>query len=200
MIKLNNNQKIIIIIIGIIVIGVVGYYVWTQAQEYQYEEIEETQELSTGEEIKGENNTKEQEIIIHIAGAVENEGIIKLKEESRIADAIEMAGGLTIEADIKNVNLAQKVQDGQKIYIPEKGEEIETNIETKEMQNDNQKININTATQTQLETLSGIGPSTAQKIIEYRNKNGKFEDIEEIKNVSGIGESKYESIKEDITV
>lgn len=106
------------------------------------------------------------------------------------------------------MNLAYKLKDGQKIYIPsniEDGEEVV--IVTEEGQgvldgqvDENGKVNINTATQTELETLSGIGPSTALKIIEYRTKNGEFSNIEDIKNVPGIGDSKYESIMESICV
>ena len=113
-----------------------------------------------------------------------------------------------MDADITNVNLAYKVEDGQKIYIPNKleADEIE-NIVTRDNgegvlqgEKQNEKVNINTATQTELETLSGIGPSTALKIITYRNENGKYKNIEEIKNVPGIGESKYKQIENKITI
>lgn len=128
---------------------------------------------------------------MHIVGCVIEEGIVKLKEGDRIADAIERSGGITSDADISKVNLAYKLKDGQKIYIPsniEDGEDVTIitqggegvvgeNIETSD------KVNINTATQTELESLSGIGPSTALKIIEYRIQNGEFSDIEDIKNV-----------------
>lgn len=117
-------------------------------------------------------------------------------------------GGLTSDADITNVNLAYKVDDGQKIYIPNKAESSDIkNIVTKEngegiVQEVRilNKVNINTATQTELETLSGIGPSTALKIITYRSQNGKFKTIEDIKNVPGIGESKFKQIENEITI
>lgn len=157
------------------------------------------------------NNEEEELIVVHIAGAVNKEGIIRIKEGARIADIIESAGGLTQEADITNINLAYIVEDGQKIKIPNKQEvqeekisEEETGkeslIENNETIEVNTKININKAEQTELEQLPGVGPSTAIKIIEYRKENGKFQSIEEIKNVPGIGESKFNTMKEFITI
>lgn len=140
--------------------------------------------------ITNEAQTSNNVIIVHISGCVENEGIVKLEDGARIADAIEEAGGATLDANMDNVNLAYKLKDGQKIYIPsniedgvnivtEKGEGI-----VEDSANSNGKVNINTATQTELETLTGIGPSMALKIIEYRKNNGNFSSIEDIKNVS----------------
>ena len=165
--------------------------------------------------ITNENNTNDDIVIIHITGSVKNPGIVKLKEGSRIEDAIESAGGLTENADITKVNLAYVVEDGTKIKIPSASEEdigdediidsksgdniiIEEN--TVPSNNSTQTININKATEKEFETLPGIGPSLASKIIEYRNQNGKFESIEDIKNVNGIGDNKYEKIKDLITV
>lgn len=128
-----------------------------------------------------------------------------------------MAGGSTEEADLSKVNLAYTLSDGQKVYIPKVGEEISGQNEFSEYissgfgNNDvvedkngiaigGEKVNINTAKQTELETLPGIGPSTAQKIIDYRTKNGLFEAIEDIQNVKGIGDGKFEEIKDNICV
>ncbi len=134
--------------------------------------------------------------------------VITLPEDSRISDAIDAAGGLTENADLTNINLAYILEDGEKIYIPKKGETItdsnntnsnsissSTSISTK-----SSKININKATQTELELISGIGPSTALKIINYRKENGNFKKIEDIKNVPGIGDAKFNQIKDYITV
>ena len=163
-----------------------------------------------------ENNTKENEgskelVIVHITGAVKMPGIVKLPEGARIEDAIDKAGGLTEDADISDVNLAYVLEDGIKIKIPtiseEKNEEIIINssgegIVEKEISNnsENKIININKANETDLQTLPGIGASLAGRIVEYRNSNGKFNEIEDIKNVSGIGDSKYENIKNLICV
>lgn len=156
----------------------------------------------------------EAEIIVHIIGEVKKEGIVSLKEGDRVIDAIKKAGGETKNADLSQVNLAYILSDGQKIYIPSKNEKIDTFVissnepdieKSKENSNEgasniNSKININTATESQLDTLPGVGPSTAMKIIEYRNTNGKFKKIEDIKEVRGIGEAKYEDLKNYITI
>ncbi len=144
-------------------------------------------------------------IKVHVAGAVQNPGIISIEEGSRLVDAIEKAGGFTEDADTSNLNFAYVIQDGEKIYIynedeakeiEEKGIAIDdSNVETKE-----QKVNVNTATKEELETIPGIGPALAERIIEYRNKNGKFKSVEELKNVSGIGDKKFENIKEKVRV
>ena len=211
--ELNKKQKTIFLLLLIAMIVVIGAYIFQNAGRNSYEDISE-EEILIGTLYQEE---KEGEIVVHITGCVAEEGIVRLKEGDRIADAIDSAGGLTMDASIKNVNLAYVLQDGQKIYIPsniEEDDEEEESIVTYEsgekvikdepsnigIQNINQKININTATQTQLETLSGIGPSTAAKIIEYRTKNGKFTNIEEIKNVSGIGDIKFTNIKDYISV
>lgn len=140
-----------------------------------------------------------------------------MEDGDRVYEAIEKAGGSLEEADLSKINLAYALSDGQKIYIPKKGEIInEENSTTEYISSDfgnnaliednntaesrGGKVNINTANQTELETLPGIGPSTAQKIIDYRSKNGKFDTIEDIQNVKGIGDGKFEDIKDNICV
>lgn len=202
---LNKKQKTIMAIIIAIMLAVIGYYIINKTEKYDYSELEKT---SNAEEQEDEEKDKEEEkIIIHITGEVEEGGVIELEKGARISDAIEEAGGTTEEADLSNVNLAYSLSDGQKIKIPNINEENkETIVEEKAGEDiiiegnksEEEKININKATQTEIETLPGIGPSTALKIINYRNEHGKFEKIEDIKNVSGIGDSKYENIKEYI--
>lgn len=212
---LNKKQKTILIIIGTIIVIFVGCYIIKKTLDYkEYEELEiaEQDNISLDTSIQNEEEIIDEEIIVHITGQVVNEGIIKIKEDSRIADVIEKAGGVTEEADLSKINLAYQVKDGQKIYIPNindkenKKEEQEyitedagDNIIIEGKENGN-KVNINTATQTELETLSGVGPSTALKIINYRKENGEFKQIEDIKNVPGIGEAKFEGLREEICV
>lgn len=207
---LNKKQKIIVIIL-ITIIGI-GIYCYTNAIENTSEE-----ELENVLEIAQDNTTKETEeknIFVHIAGCVQKEGMLELSSNSRIADAIEKAGGLTQEADLSDINLAYLLEDGMKIYIPNQNERQENNENAEntakaentpsmQIQDTNTKqdvININTATQEELDTLPGIGPATAAKIIAYRKEKGKFNNKEEIKEVSGIGEAKYEKIKEYISI
>ena len=129
----------------------------------------------------------------------------------RIINAIEAAGGVTEKADLSKVNLAFVLSDGNKIRIPSVDDvniEKENYLSVDSGKNviiegnggSGGKVNINIATQTELETLTGIGPSIAAKIIEYRNKNGKFNTKEDVKNVSGVGNEKYNGIKDEITV
>lgn len=164
-----------------------------------------------------ESESQDDIIFVHITGCVFSPGLISLPEGSRIADAITKAGGVTENADLSQLNLAYVLEDGLKIYIPSyedsKKEEIPNvlsegagdNIVVEDSTstsstNHGQKVNINTATQTELETIPGVGPSTALKIIAYRKENGNFAKIEDIQNVKGIGEAKYAEMKDSICV
>lgn len=209
--NLGKIQKRIIIIVIIIVIGICGYYIYGREVE--------TKDIINDDEIMVKNETKETEeksgkIMVHVTGAVKREGVVTLEENSRITDAVEAAGGLSEDADMSKVNLAYVLEDGVKIRIPSKNEQeelyndeeltedeqfVENSNESK-IKSENNIININKATQTELETLPGIGPSTALKIINYREENGKFSNVEDLKNVNGIGENKYENIKNLISV
>lgn len=239
-IKKNKIIYIFICIIIVILCVIILFFLDKKdasSEDYNYLEISEESINSNTTE---NNNTEVQNnIYIHIMGEVKNPGVVIAKEGDRIKDIIEKAGGTTEKADLKNINLAYKVEDGQKINIPnidenknenflqEKDDEKNksttdntgnenekkvnyitksggTNVIVDGNNNDAEskgsKVNINTATQTELETLNGIGPSTASKIIKYRNEKGKFKKIEDIKNVSGIGEAKFKKIETDIVV
>ena len=201
---LSKKQKVIVVVLIIFMCLIIGYYFINKTQKNDYSELETIAE----EKEQEEEIIDEDKIVVHITGEVENEGIIELEKGARISDAIEKAGGTTEEANIADVNLAYSLKDGQKNKIPNINEEDEQIIKEEAgediiIEGDNkkeEKININTANQTELETLSGIGPSTALKIINYKKEHGKFNNIEEIKNVPGIGESKFENIKEYICV
>jgi competence protein ComEA len=178
-------------------------------------DVEEINEIIDGTDTEenatenSETNSEIEEIIVHVAGEVNKPGIVNLKSNSRIADAINAAGGVTKEADLNQINLAYILEDGQKIYVPNKNEKIEGNeYITKDSGNnegnsnskEGKKVNINQAKQTELEELPGIGPSLASRIIEYREQNGKFEKIEDLQNVKGIGESKFSDIKDKVSI
>lgn len=206
--ELSFKQKLIIGIVGTLVILGVGIYIYTTnggKEEYNFKDFYTNVEA---------DEPKESTIIVHITGKVKNAGIIELPEESRISDAIKKAGGVTQEADLDQVNLAFVLSDGQKIYIPSKKEkeanEGKVYITTESGNNviikdkveggKKQKVNINEAKQEDFEQLPGIGPSIAKKIVEYREQNGKFTSIDELQEVKGIGEAKFENIKEYVTV
>lgn len=218
--EFTNKQKIIFTIVIIILIFI-GIYVYNIRFDSSKDNVdtENDNNINLIENFldNDENkNEKDNIIIVHITGAVKKSGIVKLSQGARIYDAIEIAGGSLENADLSKVNLAYILEDAQKLYIPFIGEvtENDENIEyiTSDSGNNNSsiiqntnkgesgKVNINTANQTELETLPGIGTATAEKIIDYRNKNGKFSTIEDIQNVKGIGQAKYENIKENICV
>ncbi len=140
---------------------------------------------------------------IDIAGEVIKPGVYELNNGDRIIDILVMAGGLGVNADRewveKNLNQAEKLVDGQKIYIPKVGEEIK--IDNKVLGISESKIiRLNTATIEDLDKLTGIGPAIAGRIIDYRTKNGGFKDINELKLVSGIGDKLFEKIKDEIAL
>ena len=150
----------------------------------------------------------EDKIKVYITGEVKNQGVIELDAGSRIADAIEKAGGQTEQANIQNVNLAYELEDGQKIYIPNNSEIQADNLEIiddspdgiVDQESKEQTININKADIIELQKLPGIGESLAAAIIKYREENGYFKNLEDLKQVPGIGESKYDSLKENIKI
>ena len=191
--SLNLKTKIFIGVLVLIAIIVIGLYLYKESKnDYTYEET-----LAIALENEETTEEENEEITIHIIGEVKYPGIVILKSGQRIVDAIEAAGGETEEADLNKLNLAQLLNDGDKIYVPNKNDEID---EYKDTTSQNTNVNLNTATLEELMTLPGIGESTAQKIIDYRKQNGKFKTIEDLKNVSGIGESKFDNIKEKIIV
>lgn len=203
MLKKLGKEKTIMFTIAII-LGII-FIVKIIDNNYQKQD---NQNIETGI-IQVENPKEEQDIeekiVIYITGEVKKEGVIELKPGSRIADAIEKAEGLTENANIKNVNLAYELEDGQKIYIPNKNEEQtiiteNSGITVNENKEQNQTININKADSNELQNLNGIGKSLAGTIIKYREENGKFKKIEELMNVPGIGESKFNNIKDKIKV
>ncbi len=151
---------------------------------------ESTEERSFGEEAKDS-------IIIHIVGAVRNPGVYTLQEGDRVLEAVEMSGGFSEDAYGDGVNLAARIYDGQQIYIPREGEEVPP---AAFQGTQTQKININTATQIDLETLPGIGPAKAGAIIQDREKNGPFKSVEELTRVTGIGDKTLEGMKDFITI
>ena len=142
---------------------------------------------------------------VYISGEINNPGVYEIRDEQRLEDLIREAGGLTKEADDRNLNLAQRLEDQMKIYIPNKNEEnllenTDRNQEVLSVGNTaSSLVNINTADKDELMGLPNIGDKRADAIIEYR-KTQKFEKIEDIKNVTGIGEKYYEALKDLITV
>lgn len=158
------------------------------------------------EQIKIENTNKKT-ITVFISGEVKNPGVVAIDAEKRLSDAVNELGGTTENADLNKVNLAMKLKDESHYIIPKIGdnseshnkETFENNIEN-DLNNKNNLININAASIQELDALPGVGEATANKIVNYREEKGKFNSIEEIKNVNGIGDKKYEELKTLISI
>lgn len=151
----------------------------------------------------------ELEVYVDVDGAVVRPGVYRLKDGARVSQAIDAAGGLTAEADVTGLNRASKITDGQKIYVPTVGEQeaaaavggAESSAATTPGAGSSSGlVNINTASAAELQTLSGIGPSMAQSIIDERSKNGPFASVDDLMRVSGIGEKKLAKIKDCICI
>lgn len=144
--------------------------------------------------------SKDGQICVYITGEIVNPGVYYIDEGKRLNDLIELCGGFTPVADLDEINLAEKLNDSDKIYIPSKKVNVEyDNEEYEEEDNNEGLININTASKSELKELDGIGDTLADNIINYRKKN-KFTSIEDILNVDGIGQAKFDKIKEYICI
>ncbi|HFV2514567.1 TPA: helix-hairpin-helix domain-containing protein [Streptococcus agalactiae] len=145
------------------------------------------------------------QVTVDVKGAVNHPGVYSLPSQSRVTDAIKRAGGLSNLADSKSVNLAQKLQDETVIYVAQKGEKITVVEEEKANNiatqgNSKGKINLNKADLSSLQTISGVGAKGAQDILDYRDSQGGFKTIDDLKNVSGIGEKTLEKLRQDVTI
>ena len=151
--------------------------------------------------------------MVYVCGAVRSPGVVRLPAGARVTDALEVAGGPTAKAELAAVNLAAPVSDGQQIVVPERGAAVAAAPASGGSSSSGGAlgvapagatggalININTASLEELDALDGVGPSTAQKIIDYRTANGGFTTIEEIKEVPGIGDAKFAAMQDSITV
>lgn len=178
-----------------------------------WESTRETVEEDTGRSEKepsdnssGERDTEQTdtELYVHVCGCVKSPGLYQMREGQRVGDAIAQAGGFSEKANRDAVNLAEILQDGVQIYIPSMQEkdlkETKESSTGEEGERTGTKINLNLATADVLTELSGIGPARAEEIVKYREENGSFSSIDDIKNVPGIGEGIFERIKDLITV
>lgn len=172
-----------------------------------FSKIENIEDVKTVD--KTENMTKK--ISIYISGAVNSPGVVELKSNERLMEGVKLCDGLTDEADTNRINLAMKVKDEGHYIIPKQGEEIALNDSNDNVENNNndgnnitegddKKININSASKEDLDSLPGVGEVTAQKILDYREENKEFKSIDEIKNVKGIGENKFNDLKDYICI
>jgi competence protein ComEA len=177
--------------------------------------LEDSEERS--EEKSEEDSHKELEepvnyspVFVHVCGAVKQPGVYELAGNRRVFEAVELAGGLSEDAAVSYINLARVVEDGERLYVPtldeiaklkEGGVDIDLYLDGDGSIGDLEssgKVNINQAGLEELMTLSGIGPSKARSIIDYREQQGRYNSVEELMNVSGIGASTFEKIKDSV--
>lgn len=178
---MNNKVKCALALGAFIILSILGYCL-----------------LPKDEIVIKENDEVEEEFIfVHVEGAINEPGLVKVKYGTRLYELIDQAGGETEDADLSRVNLASIVSDEQKIVIPAK---IVVSEDMEEEEDESSIVNINSASKEKLTTLTGVGESTAEKIIDYREENGYFNTIEDLMNVPGIGESKFNALKDEITV
>ena len=167
------------------------------------EELPGTGETGAAGEEEDPGNGRKETLVVHVCGQVLTPGVYELPAGSRIYEAIEAAGGLGQEAAPEGLNQAAKAMDGQQIYVPSASEVAEGTVSPAGVNGgslQDAKVNINTAGEEELMTLTGIGEAKAAAIIRHREENGAFEAIEELMEISGIKEGVFEKIKEQITV
>ena len=216
-IQLNKGKREIRLGLLCIMVCMVFFGCGRTSTAYFEEEEDSSSEAVDCEEEQGTDGTVElqedtekiERLCVFVCGCVQSPGVYELPEESRIVDAVNAAGGMTDQACTDYWNLAERLEDGQKIYVPSRKEvaqdevvlqNADRGLSQSDTMETEDKININTADETQLMKLSGIGESRAKGIVSYRLEHGNFSSIEEIKNVSGIGEAIFSRMKDKITV
>ena len=194
--ELNKEQQLLIL--GLIVSLLVGLGVMAAKQFLP----RQSEEIAVAEPQDVQPIT----LLVHICGAVRREGVYKLRPGDRLLAAISLAGGSLPLADLSALNLAEPVKDGEKIFVPLKqpvvteltGEKV--NVGDKAQGKPGGRVNLNSASVDQFDALPGIGKSTAEKIVEYRQKNGPFQKLEQLMELPRFGKAKFEKIRDKLTL
>lgn len=195
------NRKTIIGLV--VVLGIVTFLifqvVWSLVQPHSIGDESQAEEI-TVEEV----NEPVSSVFVHVTGCVNKPGLYELPEGARVKEAIDAAGGFSDNALMESINLARVICDGEQIVVGDKTLSASTNTSSapavEPSETSNGKISINTASAEELMELDGVGEATAEKIIAYRQENGGFQKLEDLLNVSGIGEKKFEAMKDQIVL
>ena len=206
---------VLVVVLALVFFGLKACVSYLSSDDVSFRVAQEAAEEADdgGEEAGEESANSPQLICVYVTGAVQNPGVYEVSSDARVNDALQLAGGATKKANLEGVNLAATLQDGQQITIPRKGEEGASGSGAASSGNITSGtssgassggsaglVNVNTATSEELQTLPGIGPALAQRIIDYRTSQGSFKSCEDITNVSGIGEKTYERISSLICI
>lgn len=201
-----KDKFVLLIVLGIFcLVGIMMYVILPKNRTEFDSSLELVSEVSS---ITSDTNEEEisDKFYVDIKGAVVSPGVYEVNDDMRVLDVVKLAGGLTEASDDKKVNLAEKLIDQMVIYIPEIGEEgfeLVTQVSTGDKsitEQDSKLININTSSASELQSLNGVGEKKAEKIIQFREENGSFKTIEDLKKVDGIGEKTFDSLKSQITI
>jgi competence protein ComEA len=150
--------------------------------------------------VESDGGGRGRSVVVHVAGAVRSPGVYRMRPNARVDDAVGRAGGATPRADLSQVNLAAKVEDGRQVLVPERVRAGAPATAAAAEPAPGVPLNLNTATLEQLDELDGIGPATAQSILDYREENGGFGSVEELGQVPGIGDVRLASLREQVRV
>lgn len=197
--KINKVITFVFCAIAILVFGGIYYSNATDQEKTVVSQDIERQPSDETENSVGEMEQSQNTIFVHVCGAVKRPGVYELNPDARVCDAIKAAKGLKKKAADTDVNQAQKVSDGEQIYIPYRSRNA-TEVSDGATNATDGRINLNSATLEELTTLPGIGDAKAASILAYREEHGSFASIEEIKNISGIKDGVYTKIEAYITV
>ncbi|KRL63499.1 helix-hairpin-helix domain-containing protein [Lactobacillus psittaci] len=205
-----------VIVIGVI-LALVGVFIFFKAPDQSTSEnnqalLTEAQSSKKDESnissLQSSSDNNKSEVTVDISGAIKNQGVYTLKNGARIDNLIKVAGGLTGSADLKAINRATLLKDGDKIYIPSQGENApaasisqtttSSSSSTSGASTSGEKIHLNSATAADLQKLNGVGAKKAEQIIAYREQNGPFKSVEDLTKVSGIGEKTLAAFKDQL--
>ncbi|MBP2642072.1 MAG: comEA [Firmicutes bacterium] len=204
-----KKRLVFILVLAILIVGGSFYF---------YDQKSKVNEVtmsppSSSDLIVSSTQSEKDEIVVYISGAVNKPGILRVPAGSRVVDVVDAAGGLAPGADPSKVNLAKVVKDGTHVNVPigklvtdkKIGTAVnsssgQSQTSSKRSSSGGEMVNINSADKNELDKLPGIGPSLADRIVEYRQENGSFRDLSELKNVAGIGETKFNQIKDKLSL